>query len=202
MDSHLLCLPGQRPALTAPGAAQEGHRQPAALPPPCRCPGIRQASDGPQRATGGTQRLPCPAGALASAQLQTAQEGTRCAPWRPASAPPVKSVSADGFEAPQGPAAAPLSCRVSWHPPSSDGSRSGPGGPQPARSNSAALTVHRGPGGPLASCSPSAALSCPNRTPPPGKSARGCGFGPTWTQPPAFISIRVKFVYLHKHENP
>ena len=136
MDSHLLCLPGQRPALTAPGAAQEGHRQPAALPPPCRCPGIRQASDGPQRATGGTQRLPCPAGALASAQLQTAQEGTRCAPWRPASAPPVKSVSADGFEAPQGPAAAHLPCRVSWHPPSSDGHRRGRAAlPQRTRKN-------------------------------------------------------------------
>ena len=182
MDSHLLCLPGQRPALTAPGAAQEGHRQPAAPPPPCR-PGIRQASDGPQRAPGGPQRLPCPAGALASAQLQTAQEGTRCAPWRPASAPPVKSVSADGFEAPQGPAAAPMPCRVSWHPPGSDGSRSGPGGPQAARSTSAAL-------------------SCPIRTPPPVKSARGCGFGPTWIQPPAFISSRVKFVYLHKYETP
>ena len=86
--------------------------------------------------------------------------------------------------------------------PSSDGPRSGPGGPQEARSTSAALTVHRGPGGPLTSCSTSAALSCPIRTPPPVKSARGCGFGPTWTQPPAFISSRVKFVYLHKHENP
>ena len=145
-----------------------GHRRPAAAPLPRRCPGIRQASDGPRRAYGLKSASACRFG---TGRPLTARSSSHALP-------------------------------VPWHPPSSDGSRSGPGGPQPARSTSAALTVHRGPGGPLTSCSTSAALSCPIRTPPPVKSARGCGFGPTWIQPPAFISSRVKFVYLHKHENP
>ena len=46
-------------------------------------------------------------------------------------------------------------------------------------------TAHEGLRCALDACSTSAALLCPIRT-----------------QPPAFISIRVKFVYLHKHENP
>ena len=85
--------PRRRVSRHPPGS--DGHRRatdgPQRLRRPAGYPGIRPASDGPGGPTvrpGRRQRLRRPAGALASGQLQAAQEGPRCAPWQPAAAKP------------------------------------------------------------------------------------------------------------------
>lgn len=63
--------------------AQEGHRRPAAAPPPCRCPGIRPALAAPGGATvrpGGPQRLRRAVGCLGIYPVPTARRGGKSFP--------------------------------------------------------------------------------------------------------------------------